>query len=65
LRKIVLTVVGSILVTLGIIGIVLPVMPGWLFLIPGLVILSNYFPGIKRLLRWAREKAGQARSKLQ
>jgi hypothetical protein len=42
---------------LGVIGLILPVMPGWVFLIPGLVILSDYFPWAKRLLDWAKEKA--------
>ena len=64
MRKIFLIVVGSILVAVGILGIALPVLPGLPFLIAGLVILSNYFPGIRRLLRWAREKARRARSKL-
>ncbi len=47
---------GVILVILGIIGLILPIMPGWVFLIPGLVILGDYFPPLKRLLRWARRK---------
>lgn len=56
-RKIVRTALGVVLVIVGIIGLILPIMPGWIFLIPGLVILSDHFPGIKRLLEWAREKA--------
>ena len=48
---------GVGLVILGIAGLILPVMPGWVFLIPGLVILGDYFPPIKRLLHWAKEKA--------
>ena len=49
---------GWVLVAVGIISLILPVMPGWVFLIPGLVILSDYFPRVKRLLAWAKEKAG-------
>lgn len=48
---------GIGLVLLGIAGLILPVMPGWVFLIPGLVILGDYFPPVKRLLHWAKEKA--------
>jgi uncharacterized membrane protein YbaN (DUF454 family) len=48
---------GLGLVILGIIGLILPVMPGWIFLIPGLIILSEYFPGVKKLVKWAKEKA--------
>lgn len=61
-RRVVRTVLGIALVVLGIIGLILPIMPGWVFLIPGLVILSDYFPGIRRLLDWAKEKAKLARS---
>lgn len=48
---------GVVLVLVGITGLILPIMPGWVFLIPGLVILGDYFPPIKRLLHWAKEKA--------
>lgn len=41
---------GIALVLLGIAGLILPVMPGWIFLIPGLVILADYFPPIRRLV---------------
>jgi uncharacterized membrane protein YbaN (DUF454 family) len=47
---------GVFLVIIGILGIILPVMPGWIFLIPGLVILSEHYSWAKRVLSWAREK---------
>ncbi|MFB3777377.1 MAG: PGPGW domain-containing protein [Bryobacteraceae bacterium] len=49
---------GVGLVILGIIGGFLPVIQGWMFMIPGLLILSEYFPGVKRLVEWAKSKAG-------
>ncbi len=49
---------GWVLVVLGIIGLILPVMPGWVFLIPGLVILADYFTWARRLVDWAKRKAG-------
>ncbi len=52
---------GIGLVILGVIGIILPVMPGWIFLIPGLVILADYFPPIKRLVDWAKAKMENVR----
>jgi len=61
-RRVIRTALGIALVVLGITGLILPIMPGWIFLIPGLVILSDYFPGIRRLLDWAKEKAKLARS---
>jgi hypothetical protein len=31
-------------------------MPGWVFIIPGLVILGEYSPRIQRLVHWAKAK---------
>jgi uncharacterized membrane protein YbaN (DUF454 family) len=56
LRAILRIASGIGLVILGVIGIIVPVMPGWIFLIPGLVILADYFPPIKRLVDWAKAK---------
>lgn len=55
---------GFGLCILGVIGLILPIMPGWVFLIPGLIILSDFFPPLKRLLHWAREKFEQETGRL-
>ncbi len=47
---------GIILVIIGLIGGLIPIFQGWVFGIPGLIILSNYFPPAKRLLDWAKKK---------
>ncbi|MDX2149315.1 MAG: COX15/CtaA family protein [Bryobacteraceae bacterium] len=47
---------GVMLCLTGITGIIMPIMPGWIFLIPGLLILSEYVPALKRLVEWLREK---------
>ena len=47
---------GIILVIIGLIGGLIPIFQGWLFGIPGLIILADYFPPIKRLLIWAKKK---------
>ena len=49
---------GIVLVTIGLLGGLIPIFQGWIFGIPGLIILSNYFPPIKRFLSWAKNKAG-------
>jgi len=49
-------IVGIILVIIGIIGGLIPIFQGWMFGVPGLIILSEYFPPIKRLVEWAKEK---------
>jgi uncharacterized membrane protein YbaN (DUF454 family) len=56
LRGIVRLAGGCLLVLVGLIGVIMPIMPGWIFLIPGLVILADYFPPIKRVLEWAKSK---------
>jgi uncharacterized membrane protein YbaN (DUF454 family) len=57
LRRILRLATGIGLVLLGIAGLILPIMPGWIFLIPGLIILSDFFPPVKRVLEWAKRKA--------
>lgn len=42
--------IGIILVLMGLIGGVIPIFQGWMFGIPGLIILSKYFPPIKKLV---------------
>ena len=49
---------GIILVIIGMIGGLIPIFQGWVFGIPGLIILADYFPPIKRLLNWAKKKSG-------
>ena len=55
-RAILRIAAGIGLLIVGIIGLILPVMPGWIFVIPGLMMLSDYFPPAKRLLDWAKAK---------
>ena len=50
--------IGIILVIIGLIGGLIPVFQGWIFGIPGLIILADYFPPVKRFLHWAKDKAG-------
>ena len=49
---------GIILVVIGLIGGLIPIFQGWIFGIPGLILLAEYFPPAKRLLDWAKGKAG-------
>ena len=48
---------GIILVIIGLIGGLIPIFQGWLFGIPGLIILADYFTPIKRLVIWSKKKA--------
>ena len=47
---------GVVLVLIGFLGGLIPVFQGWVFGIPGLIILADYFPPVKRLLQWAKKK---------
>jgi uncharacterized membrane protein YbaN (DUF454 family) len=55
---------GLGLCILGIIGWLLPVIPGWAFMIPGLIILSDFFPPLRRLLRWAEARVKEEAARL-
>jgi hypothetical protein len=59
LRKILRLLLGFLLVIIGIIGGFVPILQGWMFLIPGLIILAEFFPPIRRLVDWAKRKAGR------
>ena len=47
---------GIILVIIGLIGGLIPIFQGWIFGLPGLVILSQYFPFIKKILNKIKKK---------
>ena len=49
-------ILGVTLVIIGLIGGLIPVFQGWMFGIPGLIILADYFPPIKKVLNWAKSK---------
>ena len=52
---------GFLLVIIGLVGGLIPIFQGWVFGIPGLVILADYFPPVKRMLDWAKSKYGNER----
>jgi len=56
LKKILRLLTGIGLLLIGLAGLLLPILPGWLFIIPGLIILADYFPPIRRLVDWAKSK---------
>tara|TARA_B100001564_G_C20621101_1_gene662385 strand:- start:222 stop:416 length:195 start_codon:yes stop_codon:yes gene_type:complete len=47
---------GVALVLIGIIGGLIPIFQGWVFGIPGMIILAEYFPPLRRVLNWAKNK---------
>ena len=47
---------GILLVIIGSIGGILPIFQGWVFGLPGLIILSAYFPRVKKILNYIKKK---------
>ena len=64
IARIVLVMVGSVLLVGGVAGLLLPIVPGWLMIIPGLAILSTEFVWARRLLDTARSKAEGLKSRV-
>ena len=47
---------GIILIFIGAIGGLIPIFQGWVFGVPGMIILADYFPPIRKVLNWAKKK---------
>ncbi|HYT40161.1 MAG TPA: PGPGW domain-containing protein [Acidimicrobiia bacterium] len=59
-RRAVITVVGFALVLLGLAGLVLPILPGWVLIIGGFAVLSREYSWANSALRFTRRKAAQS-----
>ena len=55
INKILRVVAGIILIIIGLIGGLIPIFQGWIFGIPGLILLGSVFPSVntwtKKLLK--------------
>ena len=49
--KTIRVIIGTILVIIGLIGGLIPIFQGWVFGIPGLMLLGSVFPSIKKVTR--------------
>lgn len=56
-RRILIAILGGLLLGFGVVGLLLPVLPGWILIIAGLTVLSWEFD-------WARKLLDQARARL-
>ena len=63
-RRIGVTIAGVVVLVVGLAGLVLPVLPGWLLIFVGLGILATEYVWAQRLLKLAREKANNAKDKV-
>jgi hypothetical protein len=53
------TIVGWVCICIGVLGILLPILPGIPFLIAGLVILSARYTWASFCLKWVKRQAGK------
>ncbi len=56
-KRLVILVIGTTIIVIGIVGVFLPIMPGWVFLPVGLAILGTEFVWARNLLRQVKERA--------
>ena len=55
---------GFLLLAGGLVGWLLPVIPGWLMVIPGLILLSKEFHWARRSLTWLRNRLPKQAAKV-
>tara|TARA_B110000438_G_scaffold100054_1_gene98981 strand:- start:3046 stop:3246 length:201 start_codon:yes stop_codon:yes gene_type:complete len=55
------TIVALILIIVGLIGGLIPIFQGWVFGIPGLMLLGSVFPPVKR---WTRKMIVKAKRRV-
>lgn len=63
-RRAALTVIGFTLVAVGLAGLVLPVLPGWVLIIAGFAVLSREYSWAHSALAFARRQAARSGTKL-
>lgn len=63
-KRVAVTVAGFTLLLAGLAGLLLPIVPGWLLIIPGLALLGTEYVWAQRLLHVAKEKAMQTKDML-
>ena len=56
MRRIVRISLGSIAIVLGLVGLVVPILQGWLFLALGAVLLSVDIPFFDRVVDWIENR---------
>jgi hypothetical protein len=63
-KRIAVTIAGVVVLLIGIAGLALPILPGWILIFAGLAILGTEYVWAQRLLRKARETAASAANKV-
>ena len=61
INKILRVVAGIILIIIGLIGGLISIFQGWIFGIPGLMLLGSVFPSVKT---WTKKIVRKAKAKI-
>jgi uncharacterized membrane protein YbaN (DUF454 family) len=64
-RKVVDWIVGLSLLAIGVVGLVLPILQGWMFILAGLAVLSSHSPMAKRAMDGLRSAGRSLKAKLE
>jgi len=62
-KRVVISIIGSILILAGLAGLALPILPGWLLIIAGLAVLASEYAWAERALDAAKARAKAAAKK--
>tara|TARA_X000000368_G_C22395475_1_gene435134 strand:- start:152 stop:352 length:201 start_codon:yes stop_codon:yes gene_type:complete len=63
ITKIIRVVLGVILLIIGLIGGLIPIFQGWIFGLPGLMLLGSVFPSVKKMTNKLIKKAKKSLKK--
>jgi uncharacterized protein len=65
MRRIVRITLGSIAIVLGLVGLVVPILQGWLFLALGALLLSVDVPFFDRVVTWIENQVPPVKKPVQ
>jgi len=65
MRRVIRIILGTVFLVLGLLGLFLPVLQGWLFLAIGALFLSVDWPFFHRLVRWIENRFPRLRGKVE
>jgi uncharacterized protein YqgC (DUF456 family) len=63
-RVIVDWIVGLTLLGIGVAGLVLPVLQGWVFILAGLAVLSSHSVWARAILDWLKQKGRAVKARV-
>jgi len=62
-RRVGVSIAGILLILVGLVGLALPILPGWLLIFAGFAVLSTEYVWAERMLKRAKAVAASAKDK--